>query len=72
MSTHVLNGAFYSLGFDVPSALAPMSRLVTTSLVLLARKTIPAKDLPELITWLKANPNSASVGIAAVTFRPCG
>src|SRR5215468_4392187 len=69
MSTHVLNGAFYSLGYDVLNAFAPISPLVTTPLVLTARKTIPAKDLPELIAWLKANPNSASVGISAVTFR---
>jgi tripartite-type tricarboxylate transporter receptor subunit TctC len=69
MSTHALNGAFYSLGYDVLNAFAPISPLVTTPLVLTARKTIPAKDLPELIAWLKANPNSASVGINAVTFR---
>ena len=69
MSTHVLNGVFYSLRYDVLNAFAPISPLVTTPLVLLARKTIPAKDLPELITWLKANPDRASVGVPTVTFR---
>jgi tripartite-type tricarboxylate transporter receptor subunit TctC len=68
MSSHVLNGAFYTLPYDVLNAFAPISPLVTTPLVLTARKTIPAKDLPELIAWLKANPNTASVGIGAVTF----
>jgi tripartite-type tricarboxylate transporter receptor subunit TctC len=66
MSSHALNGAFYSLQYDVLNAFAPISPLVTTPIVLTARKTIPAKDLPELIAWLKANPNSASVGISAV------
>jgi tripartite-type tricarboxylate transporter receptor subunit TctC len=62
MSRHVLNGAFCSLGYDVPNAFAPISPLITAPLVLTAKKTIPAKDLPELITWLKATPNGASVG----------
>ena len=66
MGTHVLNGAFYSLPYDVLNDFAPISPLVTTPLVLFARKTMPAKDLNELIAWLKANPNKASAGIATV------
>jgi tripartite-type tricarboxylate transporter receptor subunit TctC len=69
ISTHVLNGAFYSLQYDVLNDFAAISPLVRTPLVLFARKTIPAKDLNELIAWLKANPNKASVGIAAVAGR---
>jgi tripartite-type tricarboxylate transporter receptor subunit TctC len=52
----------------VLNAFAPISPLVTTPLVLLGRKTISAKDLPEF-TWLKANPNRASVVTPTVTFR---
>jgi tripartite-type tricarboxylate transporter receptor subunit TctC len=66
---HVLNGAFYSLPYDVLNDFAPISPLATTSDILFARKTLPAKDLNELIAWLKANPNKASVGIIAVGFR---
>jgi tripartite-type tricarboxylate transporter receptor subunit TctC len=40
-----------------------VSPLVTGSLVLVAKKTMPAKDLNDLIAWLKANPNKASAGI---------
>src|SRR5262249_23512129 len=32
-----------------------------------ASKTVPAKDLNELIAWLKANPNSASAGISSAS-----
>jgi tripartite-type tricarboxylate transporter receptor subunit TctC len=67
ISTHVLNGAFFSLPYDVLNDFAPVSPLVTASLVLFARKTMPAKDLPELIAWLKANPNRASAGIVATS-----
>ena len=66
---HVLNGAFYSLPYDVLNDFAPISPLVTTSTILFARKTMPATDLNELIAWLKANPNKASVGVNAVGFR---
>jgi tripartite-type tricarboxylate transporter receptor subunit TctC len=61
-STHVLNGVFYSLRYDVLNDFAPISPLVTAPIVLFARKTMPARDLPELIAWLKANPNKALVG----------
>ena len=68
-STHVLNGAFYSLSYDVLNDFAPISPLVTGPVVLFARKTMPAKDLKELIAWLKANPNKASAGVTAVFSR---
>jgi tripartite-type tricarboxylate transporter receptor subunit TctC len=61
---HVLNGAFYSLPYDVLKDFAPISPLVRSSLVLFARKTMPAKNLNELIAWLKAN--KASAGVTAV------
>jgi tripartite-type tricarboxylate transporter receptor subunit TctC len=66
LGNHVLNGAVYSLQYDVLSDFAPISPLATTSVFLFARRTIPAKDLNELIAWLKANPNKASMGVSAV------
>jgi tripartite-type tricarboxylate transporter receptor subunit TctC len=68
-STHVLNAAFYSLQYDVLNDFAPISPLTTGSLVLYARKTMPANDLNELIAWLKANPNKASAGITTLDPR---
>jgi tripartite-type tricarboxylate transporter receptor subunit TctC len=69
VSTHVLNGAFYSLPYDVLNDFAPVSPLVTTPAVLFAKKTMPANDLNELIVWLKANPNKASAGVITASFR---
>src|SRR5271169_746322 len=69
IGVHVLNGAFYSLQYDVLNDFAPISPLITLPFVLYARKTMPAKDLRELIAWLKANPDKASAGIAAPGFR---
>ena len=67
--THVMNSALYSLPYDVLNDFAPISPLVTTPLVLFARQDMPAKDLRELIDWLKANPGKASAGFGSVSFQ---
>jgi tripartite-type tricarboxylate transporter receptor subunit TctC len=63
--THVLNGALYSLRYDLLNDFAPITLVGTTPLVLFARSTLPASNLRELITWLKANPNKASAAVSA-------
>jgi tripartite-type tricarboxylate transporter receptor subunit TctC len=63
IGTHVLNGALYSLRYDLLNDFAPILPLGTAPLVLFARKTVPAKDLNELIVWLKAYPDKASAAI---------
>jgi tripartite-type tricarboxylate transporter receptor subunit TctC len=68
-SAMVLNAAFYSLPYDVLKDFAPISPVTGYSWVLFARKTMPAKDLSELIVWLKANPNKASAGISTAGYR---
>jgi tripartite-type tricarboxylate transporter receptor subunit TctC len=62
IGTHVLNGAFYSLQYDVLNDFAPVAALGTVPNILLSRKTMPAKDLWELIAWLKAHKASVAVG----------
>jgi tripartite-type tricarboxylate transporter receptor subunit TctC len=69
MDTHVLNGAFYSLPYDLLNDFAPILLLGTYPVVLVARKTMPAKDLDELIAWLKANPDKASAGNSSTNTR---
>jgi tripartite-type tricarboxylate transporter receptor subunit TctC len=67
--THVFNGAFYSLPYDVLNDFAPITPLVTSPRVIYARKAMPGNDLNELIAWLKANPGKASAGITAGEVR---
>ncbi len=69
MATHVLNGAFYSLQYDVLNDFAPILPVGETPCIMFARKTMPANNLIELIAWLKANPNKASAGITTIGFR---
>ena len=69
MATHVLNGAAYSLSYDVLNGFAPICPLVMAPFLLYVRKTMPASNLNELIAWLKANPNKASAGVVTVAYR---
>jgi tripartite-type tricarboxylate transporter receptor subunit TctC len=69
LTTHVLNGAFYSLQYDLLNDFVPIAPLVTAPPILFARKTLPANDLNELITWLKSNSDKASAGVQAVGYR---
>ena len=62
--SNVLNGALYSLPFDLIEDFEPVARLTTNPQVIVTRKTIPAKNLIELLVWLKDNQAKVSVGIA--------
>jgi len=58
----VFNGAIFKLPYDLTKDLDPVSLIVDDPMVLVGRKTIPAKNLAELIAWLKANPGKALAG----------
>jgi tripartite-type tricarboxylate transporter receptor subunit TctC len=65
-STHVLTGGLYALPFDLLRDLEPVIQIGSEPLLIVGRKSLPADDLNGLITYLKANPDKASVGIAGV------
>jgi tripartite-type tricarboxylate transporter receptor subunit TctC len=67
---YVLNGAIYSLQYDLLKDFAPVAMVATGPLVMVARKSLPASDLNELIVWLKANPDKASAGTGGVGTPP--
>jgi tripartite-type tricarboxylate transporter receptor subunit TctC len=69
MESQVLNGAFYSLPYDLLNDFTPVSPLVTFPNVLLAKKTISAANVNELIGMLNANPGKASAGIGSNGLR---
>ena len=61
-SSHVGSGALYPLTFDLLKDLTPVARLTMARLWIIGRSDLPAKDLRELIAWLKANPGKATAG----------
>jgi tripartite-type tricarboxylate transporter receptor subunit TctC len=66
VSSHVLSGATYVLSYDLLNDLAPVSLLTTYPLLIVGKKAIPAKNLTDLIAWLKANPDRPSAGTGGV------
>ncbi len=65
-STHVANGAIYTLPYDLRSDFEPVSLLPYEANVIIARKDFPANTLAELITWLKQNPDKATAGTSGI------
>jgi tripartite-type tricarboxylate transporter receptor subunit TctC len=61
--THVVNGATYSLQFDIVNDFAPIALIADCPMWLVGKAALAANDLSELITWLKENPGKATVGI---------
>jgi tripartite-type tricarboxylate transporter receptor subunit TctC len=59
-TTHVGGGAIYPLQFHVLDDFAPVSLLTNSPLWIIGKNDLPAKNLKELIEWLKANPDKAS------------
>jgi tripartite-type tricarboxylate transporter receptor subunit TctC len=62
--THVLNGAVYPLQYDVLNDFAPVGLIGNGPQLIIGRPSLPAKNLTELIAWLKDNPNKATAGTA--------
>lgn len=58
--------ALYAVPFDVLKDFEPIALLSFSPLILVARKTLPATDVQELLGWLKANPGKATAGTVGV------
>jgi tripartite-type tricarboxylate transporter receptor subunit TctC len=62
--THVVNGAMFNLAFDLVADFEPVALLTSNPYILMVRKNLPAKDLRELVAYLKANPGGLTLGTA--------
>lgn len=61
-ATHVVNGAVYTLSYDLINDFEPIVLTSSSPWLIAAKGAMPADDLKGLIAWLKANPDKASVG----------
>jgi tripartite-type tricarboxylate transporter receptor subunit TctC len=59
-STHVVNPITYALQYNVLTDFEPIGLLTITPQLIIGRKDFPAKDIKELLAWLKANPDKAT------------
>jgi tripartite-type tricarboxylate transporter receptor subunit TctC len=65
-STHVFNGAMYPLQYDVLNDFEPVALVTDSSQLIVGRKNLPPTNLPELIAWLRANPDKTTSATAGV------
>jgi tripartite-type tricarboxylate transporter receptor subunit TctC len=61
-TSNVGSGAIYPLPFDLLNDFEPVSMLSIGPLWIMGSNGLPAKNLTELIGWLKENPDKASAG----------
>ena len=65
-TTHMLTGGLYALPFDLLADLEPIVLIGSEPLLVAGRKALPVESLQELIGWLAANPDKATVGVPGV------
>jgi tripartite-type tricarboxylate transporter receptor subunit TctC len=70
-STLVISPLMYkNVGYDALKAFAPIARLGTTSDILVTNPKFPAKSLPELIAFAKANPGKLNFSTPGIGTPP--
>ncbi|MEI7739839.1 MAG: tripartite tricarboxylate transporter substrate-binding protein [Betaproteobacteria bacterium] len=69
-NTGVVNGAMYNLSYDVVNDFEPVILLPATPLFIGTKAAVPAKDLRELVAWLKVNQDHASIGTSGIGTSP--
>jgi tripartite-type tricarboxylate transporter receptor subunit TctC len=64
--TNVASGAIYPLQYDLIRDFEPVALIATQPFLIVAKKSMPANNLGELIAWLKANASKASQGNSGI------
>src|SRR5215471_8540690 len=60
--THVVNGAVYTLTYDVQKDFEPVALISVSPYFMVGKKDLPPNDLKSLIAWLKANGDKVTQG----------
>ena len=64
LGTHVANGAIYKLGYDLVTDLEPVALLPSNPMIIVSKNAVPAKNLQELLAWLRSRPTPPTAGTA--------
>ena len=63
VGTHSINGALYEkMPYDMVKGFAPIALVASAPNLLVVNNDLPVKSVPDLIAYLKANPNKLSFG----------
>jgi tripartite-type tricarboxylate transporter receptor subunit TctC len=66
LTSYVFSSAVYNTSYDLLKDFEPVALLTTAPQWLIGRGDLPAKNLPEVIAWLKANGDKASFGTIGI------
>jgi tripartite-type tricarboxylate transporter receptor subunit TctC len=67
---YVVNASVYPLNYDTLKDFEPVSMLSNGPMLIMSRNSVPAKNLQELIAWLKANPDTVTFGTGGLASPP--
>jgi tripartite-type tricarboxylate transporter receptor subunit TctC len=62
IGTHVINGVIYPLQYDLLRDLEPIAMIATNPQLFVSTNAVPAKNLKELLAWVRANQERVSIG----------
>ncbi|MBL8286789.1 MAG: tripartite tricarboxylate transporter substrate binding protein [Rubrivivax sp.] len=67
VGTHSINGALYSkMPYDMVRDFAPVAHIASAPNLLVVNNDLPVKTVPELVAYMKANPDKLSFGSPGV------
>ncbi|MBV8792415.1 MAG: tripartite tricarboxylate transporter substrate binding protein BugD [Pseudolabrys sp.] len=64
--TNVATGAIYTLNYDLLKDFEPIGLIATQPFFIVARKTMPASNLKELIAWVRENGDKSTMGHSGI------
>ena len=64
IATHVFNGAAFSLKYDIAKDFQPISLVASEAQIIVSSPTVPARDLQQLISWIRGKQGIATAGTA--------
>jgi tripartite-type tricarboxylate transporter receptor subunit TctC len=64
--THVVNGAYYKLTYDLLTDLQPVAMIATNPQMVITKASVPAANLKELVPWIKANQGKIQIGTGGI------
>ena len=70
LNHYVVNASVYPLTYDMLKDFEPISLLANGPMLIMSRNSLPAKNLTELIAWLKANPDNVTFGTGGLASPP--
>ncbi len=64
--THVVNGAYYTLPFNLLTDFEPVAMIASNPQIIISKPAVPAKNLKELSAWISANQDKALMGAGSI------